>query len=1077
MTRSALANPDGGVIHLPDGGIIQIPDAGVTDGGAGGADGGGFAVADGGTPGAVLSDWCGDTETYQCMYSPLLMFDKTIPAPFQTHFDTGFVPSGSPLQLQFILDIPAYTRVRMGGRLRSYWPDSITHTAVPARKTGVVDFDYGIETHINMAIHVGVLGVDYDWEGELFPAQQINFHVKDTMGFDPWAFSPGVTANGFTPELQLIELSLLSLIGIPSWLAGGGFKLSVQGELQVHYETEKVVISNVDQPQLSDDGTTKEPWQNGAWTEHYVHPEGKVNYTGVIHFIPSLYIEVLGVSFDYDLADIPFGLDLAETPWVFDDQLVHVPLPDVRAPEPAAVDFGQVEVGQVKLLEVELPNIGEADGYLQAAVDNAAFEVLEASPTAKPGHSATIPVAFTPQEKGFIAGDLVVMTNDPDSPEIHITLNAQGIPFQTDPDDPDEEPDAGGKDAGVTNSDLPGISGIIQDGSCGCRTAGSSTPSGLALGGFGLGMIALRLRRLRKPALASLRKKDRLHLSRRFYWFVRASRTHSSSLFTVLREERPIMIRRPSLSHLPLFAVALFGVLTPSSARADLPQPCDQTTYYCANTSTPEVTPTGPLSLSSNFSNLDLSNGLDTGWLPKCDNNQDHCDNQSAQFRFQADLSDTKIDLKMLGDTDVYWGADNGVEPGNLKVCPRATQNGGSFSGTFTMSPTIGFYLDVGFTNPFEFNIDPFELSGLLGGDEFVPAQFDFAAAGDTQFTPWAYDPGVSVPLDGPLQPIFTVPISELADSIFDTGGSVSATLDMSINLVGGTTNTQFKWVTTKMVLASGGHTYDVTPAEPCVTIPFAGGNDIKITSKVLGTFSYSGNTSLQPQIKINSVAGFQINFAYNIDVNADLPFGSQISDLSVPQGAAVPKTYPMPNLFVQSGDSIDFGKVEVGATKTKTVSLSNTGHMIVVGDTLASDPDQFSLSSDSNGDTSFQIDTDGGTDKINITFTAKTEGAISETLTINSNDPDLPTTTITLKATGKITDGTAGSGGTGGDSAGGSAGSSGSNDANNDGIVTQDGGCCRVAGPGESKESEQKAAALGLLGVALVVARRRRRA
>lgn len=504
-TREAKAAPDGG---------IQFPplDAGLFDAGPapdGGADAG-YAVADGGTPDAALSGWCGDVEAYQCMLSPTLMFDKTVAAPFQTHFDTGYVPSGSPLQLQFILDIPAYTRVRMGGRLRSEWPEALTHVAHPVRKTGIIDFDYGIETHINLHIDVSVAGVGYEYYGELFPAQQINFHVKDTKGFDPWGFPPGIMANGYTPEIQLIELSLLSLIGIPSWLAGGGFKLSVQGELQVLYTNDRIVISKATEPQLTDTQKVKSPWENGAWSEHYVHPEGKVDYTGVIHFIPSLYIEVLGFNFDYDLADIPFSLDLAETPFIFDDQLVHVPLPDVRPPEPAVADFGQIELGQQKLVQVELPNIGEATGFLAATVDNPLFEVLQPNAEAQPGEVAKIPVAFAPHEKGYVTGDLVVMTNDPDTPEIHITLNAQGVPIPEDPEP--EEPDAGvtDKDAGVPNSSLPGISGVVQDGSCGCRTAGTSTSSAMPFGALGLGMIALRLRRIQNRFTPRPRRRSRL---------------------------------------------------------------------------------------------------------------------------------------------------------------------------------------------------------------------------------------------------------------------------------------------------------------------------------------------------------------------------------------------------------------------------------------------------------------------------------------------------------------------------------------------------------------------------------------
>lgn len=523
----AASFPDaGGTTTGPD--AAAFPDASKADAqseGGTGVDAGPYPIADAGTPDALLAKPCADwIDPLACMFGEPMLFEKTVKLPIAFDWDTGWIPNGSPVQVRFYVKLPAQTHVRMLGGLQATWPKSVSIVVPGARKTGVIDFDYGLEVGAKAKVSVSIFGQNIGWEGDIPYLPNVDFHVQGKKGFDPWAWKPGATASGLTPKLTLFQLPITDLI-IPIPGVSGGIELDVQGELGVTYTNDRIVVkpnktpaSGPIQPILQDDAGTTHPWVGGAWAEYLVHPEGTVKYVGTIHLIPEIYLEILGKKFAIPIGfEYPIKIDLDEQKWIFDDTLVHVPFPDIKPPDEKVVHFGKVLVGDEKTISIKFPNIGEAKARViaTAATNNPQFKILDSSAEFKTGESGEIKVRFQPKSTGAASTTLKVETNDPDTPAMEIALDAEGF-SEADPEGKDAGPGAGGGPSGNGGSGpeptagaggtKPNVAGAeeaeaSQSGSCACRTAGDSSSS---VGGFafvfGIGLFGLRLRQRRRRA-------------------------------------------------------------------------------------------------------------------------------------------------------------------------------------------------------------------------------------------------------------------------------------------------------------------------------------------------------------------------------------------------------------------------------------------------------------------------------------------------------------------------------------------------------------------------------------------------
>jgi MYXO-CTERM domain-containing protein len=331
---------------------------------------------------------------------------------------------------------------------------------------------------------VTVAGQDYEWTGDVPNIPQIDFQVKGEQVFDAWGFDPGATVSSKTEPVTIIQVGVGDLVGASIPGIDGGIEVNMAMELDATYKTQRMVIETTDgQPVAggditAPDGESSTKYLNGPAVDLDVHPEGTVDYDGVLHLIPAFWVELLGKSWSIPIADIPITFPITQTEWIFDKQRVHVPLPDVVV-SVEEIDFGDVQVGQKSLESFNVWNAGEARAKVTFVSSNPdVFPAWDPTADVESGLTFDSGVRFMPIKNGPFEATLFVASNDPNDAVQKIILKGVGF---------------GGPEENVPPT-------IEETGGCACRVAdnGSSRSSEGAIALLGLGTVLSMVRRARR---------------------------------------------------------------------------------------------------------------------------------------------------------------------------------------------------------------------------------------------------------------------------------------------------------------------------------------------------------------------------------------------------------------------------------------------------------------------------------------------------------------------------------------------------------------------------------------------------
>ncbi len=434
----------------------------------------------------ILATPCDDDPLY-CERGPI-HFDRIDALPIQWSFDTGWVPQGSPLQVHIWADIWANTHVALEGSLVSSWPDALVLEAPGSKEGGDFGFHYGAAFGAQGKVSINIAGKDYSWTGDIPYLPQFDLQVKDNQAFDGWAYEPGVKLTGITAPQKIASVGLKDIIGgIPG--LDGGFELDIAMQLDATYTTEQIIVTTTEGapveggPITGPAGKSSIKYLSGPSIELDVHPEGNVSYDGTLHLVPAFYISVLGQDWQIPIADIPISFPITDTRWVFDNQRVHVPLPDLVLPK-TKIDFGDVEVGQKALAPYSLWNAGEAKvAAMISSSDPANFPPWDTQVDVDPSLTMDSAVRFMPTKSGLFTAHLIVASNDPSDAIQIIELRGNALQGATPPPPPEEE------------ETLP----LDEVAGCGCRAASSaaSTEGGLGAASLLFAAAVVRRRRVR----------------------------------------------------------------------------------------------------------------------------------------------------------------------------------------------------------------------------------------------------------------------------------------------------------------------------------------------------------------------------------------------------------------------------------------------------------------------------------------------------------------------------------------------------------------------------------------------------
>lgn len=403
-----------------------------------------------------------------CQIAPIAFSHKDA-LPIEWAFDTGWVPANSPLQVHLWAGVYANTSISMTGALQTTWPEALVLATPGDKDGGHFGFHYGAEIGAQGKVEIEIAGQKYSWTGDLPYIPQFDFQVEAAGVFDAWGFPPGVTVSGKTQQQTLAQIGIADIIGgsIPG--IDGGFQLDVAMELEATYETSRMVIETTDGKLVSGgaitgpDGETKVDYLNGPSIELDVHPEGTVDYTGVIHLIPAFFVELLGQQWSIPIADIPIDFPITQNDWVFAKQRVHVPLPDLVLME-EEIDFGDVEVGQKNQEPFSLWNAGEAKSFVViASSEPDVFEVADAAAEIDPSATFDSAIRFVPKKNGEVTATIFVGSNDPSDPMQILKVRGVGYGGFTDlgGSDPDQDAGCGCRAAGLSSAETASESGLF----------------------------------------------------------------------------------------------------------------------------------------------------------------------------------------------------------------------------------------------------------------------------------------------------------------------------------------------------------------------------------------------------------------------------------------------------------------------------------------------------------------------------------------------------------------------------------------------------------------------------------------
>ncbi|HCH61371.1 MAG: hypothetical protein CL927_06690 [Deltaproteobacteria bacterium] len=404
-----------------------------------------------------------------------------------SEFDTGWVPSGSPLAVRFQIESTGGAEVEMEGVGHMGWPDGLTVALDPIADTGEIIVDAALEAVTSIKFDVDV----YSWESEI---DRRGIDVEGQGLFSPFLLQgdvPEVVEVLFEGDTnELLNWSFQVFTGVSA-----GISVDLGPEALTTFTGENWYV----------DGERVDTVGQEAWVEPLGEAYQEVNAEFIGSWNSSLDL-VLNPVFEvcvdlvgcWDLVDLDLPIPLASDDFeqFFPTTTLLFPLP-VMGELPPRHDFGTIDVGSSAVLQLPIENLGALDleGYSLVEGDPY-FSVYPEYFQAGPARTDGVVVSFTPGAEGDFEGMLVLQSNDPLEPVLEIPLLASAQYVTTDNTSPGTNTDTtseSGTEASNGSRPQPQIV-RTQTGGCNCSSAPArGAPTGLLA--FLVGGVAVLRRR------------------------------------------------------------------------------------------------------------------------------------------------------------------------------------------------------------------------------------------------------------------------------------------------------------------------------------------------------------------------------------------------------------------------------------------------------------------------------------------------------------------------------------------------------------------------------------------------------
>ncbi|TVQ89395.1 MAG: hypothetical protein EA397_15155 [Deltaproteobacteria bacterium] len=384
-------------------------------------------------------------------------------------YDTGSLPSGSPLAVRFFIRSFGGSHAEFLSESHLTWPDALTQQIVGVPGTGILDLDSRIDLAAQVSFDLWGIAGSYDvWSERIVLERQRTF-------------DPDLLADGTPSSLEMVAdgdgLIRPFTVGVPL-IAGLELEFRVQVFPRAttflsgyHYETEGQIA----------DQTAQE-----------VMHEIPRNNRGRLRLV-TRYVADVGASLSlivqptmavchswfgcYSVAtfDIPIHMVNDVVQHTFGPRVYEHPLPALESTV-TWHDYGEIPVETLSNLQLPLTNLGQLplEGWMEIEGDDS-FSVFPPYFYATEGNTSGAVVTFDPREPGPKAATLIIESNDPRDPILRVPLSGTGW-VEPDPEEPPVE--------------VPRLSGEVGCGCSSTTSAGSSSVLALLLS-----LVLLRRRR------------------------------------------------------------------------------------------------------------------------------------------------------------------------------------------------------------------------------------------------------------------------------------------------------------------------------------------------------------------------------------------------------------------------------------------------------------------------------------------------------------------------------------------------------------------------------------------------------
>ncbi|MDP2309552.1 MAG: MYXO-CTERM sorting domain-containing protein [Pseudomonadota bacterium] len=384
---------------------------------------------------------------------------------------TGFVPSGSPLQVEFRIEANGGAGVEMEGEGSLWWPEALTLDFTGKPGSGIYLLDASIDAVAT--VRVDLWGTYTDD----FEVDRRSIYMDGATFFDPFvmdgAVDDRVEVIDSAAGTELLNYAFDIFLGVslqftadmtPTFTAGfEGVQWAVN-EGTILAEGAPATMA----PERAPDYLVESVF-TALWDARF-----DLIFTPTISVCAPVY-----GCFDVLTFDIPLELLSDSFEQDFPPALYTFPLP-LLEPGLSAGDLGTILPGTISNLEVPLTNVGNLPVFGDATIEgDGEFSVYPTQFNANPGTTDGLVITFAPTVDGPQTATLVLTSNDPSIPMLTIPLTGNA-----------ETPANPGED------DVPGEEQVVvteEIGGCGCDTPGS--PATGALGALAAAALLVRRRR------------------------------------------------------------------------------------------------------------------------------------------------------------------------------------------------------------------------------------------------------------------------------------------------------------------------------------------------------------------------------------------------------------------------------------------------------------------------------------------------------------------------------------------------------------------------------------------------------